>query len=177
MNSTTELLLTTEIPANSSVTYDSYPAECNSTLDTPRYALSDGQHLFIADGGNDRVLVFNSVPTSNGASADEILGAAGRHYQSGIRCHRFPAHADVACLGWDEDLYVADCFNVRIVAVAYTPEAAPVPYSGAVRNAASLNVYAVGNVVIGGTITAADTITITINTTDYTYTVLKTVTL
>ena len=40
----------------------------------PRYALSDGQRLFIADGGNDRVLVYNSIPTTNGAKADIYLG-------------------------------------------------------------------------------------------------------
>ena len=40
----------------------------------PRYALSDGHRLFIADGGNDRVLVYNSIPTTNGAKADIYLG-------------------------------------------------------------------------------------------------------
>ena len=44
----------------------------------PRYALSDGTRLFIADGGNDRVLVYNTIPTTNGAAADMILGEAGR---------------------------------------------------------------------------------------------------
>ena len=36
--------------------------------------LSDGTRLFIADGGNDRVLVFNHIPTQNGAEADIVLG-------------------------------------------------------------------------------------------------------
>ena len=173
VTSTTELIITVEIPAASSVAYDSYPAECNSTLDTPRYALSDGTHLFIADGGNDRVLVFNSVPTSNGASADEVLGQLGgtiNQASDATDSLRTPMS-----LAWDgQILFGGVCYNDRIV--AYTPEPASVPYSG-VRNAASLNVYAVGNVVIGGTITAGDTITITINSTDYTYTVLKTDTL
>ncbi len=173
VTSTTELIITVEIPAASSVSYDSYPAECNSTMDTPRYALSDGTHLFIADGGNDRVLVYNSVPTSSGASADEVLGQLGgtiNQASDSTDSLRTPLS-----LAWDgQNLFVADSFNVRIV--AYTPEQAAVPYSG-VRNAASQNVYAVGNVVIAGTITASDTITVTINSTDYTYTVLSTDTL
>src|SRR5262249_39695353 len=40
-----------------------YPSLCASTLSFPRYALSDGTSLFIADGGNDRVLIFNQIPT------------------------------------------------------------------------------------------------------------------
>ena len=34
----------------------------------------DGTRLFIADGGNDRVLVYNSIPTQNAAKADVVLG-------------------------------------------------------------------------------------------------------
>ena len=39
-----------------------YPTRCAATLSFPRYALSDGQRLYIADGGNDRVLVFQQHP-------------------------------------------------------------------------------------------------------------------
>ncbi len=35
---------------------------------------SDGTKLFIADGGNNRVLIYNTIPTSNGASADVVIG-------------------------------------------------------------------------------------------------------
>ena len=51
-----------------------YPATCVATLSFPRFALSDGTRLYIADAGNDRVLVFNHIPTLNAASADVILG-------------------------------------------------------------------------------------------------------
>ena len=53
-----------------------YPVLCASTLSFPRYALSDGTHLFIADGGNDRVLVYNTIPTKSGVAADAVLGQA-----------------------------------------------------------------------------------------------------
>jgi len=42
---------------------DLYPVLCAATLSFPRFALSAGQQLFIADGGNDRVLVYNQVPS------------------------------------------------------------------------------------------------------------------
>ncbi|MDQ2713017.1 MAG: hypothetical protein M3Y24_12455, partial [Acidobacteriota bacterium] len=48
--------------------------QCAGNMTFPRFALSDGVRLFIADGGNDRVLIYNTIPTQNGASADEVLG-------------------------------------------------------------------------------------------------------
>ena len=51
-----------------------YPVRCGYTLSYPRFALSDGTRLFIADTGNDRVLVYNSIPTTNGAKYDRNLG-------------------------------------------------------------------------------------------------------
>ncbi len=51
-----------------------FPPRCAATVDFPRFALSDGTRLFIADGGNDRVLVYNTIPTDSGAPADVVLG-------------------------------------------------------------------------------------------------------
>ena len=42
------------------------PGPCSASLNFPRFALSDGTRLFIADGGNDRVLIYNTIPTTNG---------------------------------------------------------------------------------------------------------------
>src|SRR5664280_2106047 len=49
-----------------------YPNYCNYTVSFPRFALAAGNRLFIADGGNDRLLLFNNIPTTNGASADMV---------------------------------------------------------------------------------------------------------
>ena len=170
VSSATSLVLTGNAGTNSSVPYQSFPAQCNSTMDFPRYALSDGTRLYIADGGNDRVLIYNHIPTSNGAAADVIIGQLGgeiNQASDSTDSLRTPLS-----LAWDgTNLYVADSFNVRVM--VYTPATPNVPYSG-VRNAASLNVYAVGSVTVSGTITAADTVTVTINGTDYLYTVVKT---
>ncbi|HZL55951.1 MAG TPA: hypothetical protein VFC21_02655, partial [Bryobacteraceae bacterium] len=51
-----------------------YPTRCAATLSYPRFAISDGTRLFIADGGNDRVLLYNTIPTKSGTRADIIIG-------------------------------------------------------------------------------------------------------
>ncbi|UCD55526.1 MAG: hypothetical protein JSV93_01640, partial [Candidatus Omnitrophota bacterium] len=45
-----------------------------NTLLAPRSVFSDGKHLFIADTTNNRVLIYNSIPTYNNASADIVIG-------------------------------------------------------------------------------------------------------
>ncbi len=45
-------------------------------LRAPNGVFLDGQRLFVADTGNHRVLIFNSLPASNGAQADVVLGQA-----------------------------------------------------------------------------------------------------
>jgi len=45
-----------------------------NTLSEPSGVFYDGQRLYISDQGNNRVLVYNSLPTSNGASANEVIG-------------------------------------------------------------------------------------------------------
>ncbi|MFA5778343.1 MAG: hypothetical protein WC870_02550, partial [Candidatus Paceibacterota bacterium] len=41
---------------------------------TPRKVYSDGTKLFVTDGGNSRVLVYNTIPTINDVSADIVIG-------------------------------------------------------------------------------------------------------
>jgi uncharacterized protein (TIGR03437 family) len=146
-----------------------YPGRCSSTMSFPRYALSDGSRLFIADGGNDRVLVYDHVPTANGASADLILGQAdGLTDVSSAATDRLQTPASLAWSG--TDLYVADIYSRRIL--IYSPATPSIPLQG-VRNAASQEVFAIGAVTLGGTINASDVVTITIGGTDYKYTVVK----
>ncbi|HET9870264.1 MAG TPA: hypothetical protein VFR02_07205, partial [bacterium] len=40
----------------------------------PNRIFSNGSSLFVADGGNDRVLVFNSAPVTSGTPAGNVLG-------------------------------------------------------------------------------------------------------
>jgi len=153
-----------------------YPDKCNATLNFPRFALAGGGRLFIADGGNDRVLVYNSIPTQSGASADLIIGQIGgtvNQASDAADSLRTPMS-----LAWDgTNLYVSDSFNRRIT--VYTLAATMLPYQS-VRNAASLDIIANGVVAIGGVINAGDIVTISIGTSltatpaAYTYTVKST---
>lgn len=147
-----------------------YPVRCGRTLDFPRFALSDGQRLFVADGGNDRVLVWNSIPTTNAQMPDLVIGQPD--FASNIvtdtedfftpnllrgapNTTRTPT-----ALAWDgENLYVATPFDRRIM--VFTAARPDVPQNG-VRNAFSRNVYAIGVMEFGGTITADNELTVKI---------------
>ncbi len=154
-----------------------YPVRCGGTLNTPRFALSDGQRLFIADGGNDRVLVFNSVPSANGQAADVVLGqqtmegnVSGSSFdplpQSSADSLRTPMS-----LAWDgTNLYVADTFNRRIM--VFTVAEPSIPYAG-VRNSASRAIHSLGAILISGSIQEKDKLTVKIGETEYVYTVIE----
>ncbi len=158
-----------------------YPARCYATLSLPRYALSDGTRLFIADGGNDRVLVFNSMPTKSGQKADVVIGQSNESDDIVTdSTNSFDPNSNVLraspstirtpmSLAWDgANLYVSDPYDRRVL--VFTPNLPTVPING-ITNAASRIVAALGAITFGGTVTAKDTITVTINTTDYVYTV------
>jgi len=159
-----------------------FPFTCGRVLNYPRFALSDGQRLYIADGGNDRILVYNSIPTQNGQEADVIIGQADENSDQvndatdtfGINANTLSSSPNTIrtplALAWDgTNLYAADPYDRRVL--VYTPGTGAVPVNGVV-NAFSLAVYAIGTVAFGGTITAGDVITVTINGTAYNYTVV-----
>ena len=149
-----------------------FPVRCAATLEFPRFAISDGKRLFVADGGNDRVLVFNSIPTTSGVRADIIIGQPDEFSDNtgdnpdGPTRFRPPRRSPGTA---PTNLFVSDGYNRRVV--IHSPGVQNVPLDG-IRNAASQNIYALGNVTIGGTVTAKDTITITIDGKGYTYTVV-----
>ncbi len=150
-----------------------YPEGCNATLSFPRFALAGGGHLFVADGGNDRVLVFNQVPTANAAAADEILGQIGGQVDQATDAT--DSLETPLSLAWDgTNLFASDSYNDRIM--VYSIGTNNVQYQ-AVRNSASFDIVAHGKITIGGTIQAGDVATITINGANYTYTVVSTDTL
>jgi hypothetical protein len=162
-----------------------YPAFCNYTVSFPRFTLAVGNRLFIADGGNDRLMVFNQIPTQNAQPADYIIGHLGG------TVNQAPDSADSLqtpmSMAWDgTNLYVGDTYNDRIT--VYSVGANTIPYQGVV-NAASLAIFANGSIAISGTIQAGDVVTInfggtastdsagnptTIGGVNYTYTVKST---
>src|ERR1035441_3477890 len=134
-----------------------YPLYCNSTLSFPRFVLAVNNRLFIADGGNDRVLVFNQIPTANGASADLVIGESPDTANStGIVTLASDAADSLRTpmsLAWDgTNLYVSDAYNRRIT--VYSMGANTVPYAGVV-NSASINIVAKGTITFTATIAPA----------------------
>jgi hypothetical protein len=140
-----------------------YPYACAATLSFPRYALSDGKRLFIADGGNDRILVFNSVPTRSGQPADEVLGQLNDNLvqdSDELRISAADSMRTPSSLAWDgSNLYVADPFNRRILVFTIGEEALPIT---GVRNAASRDIFAVGSVTFSADPKENDEVTIKI---------------
>ena len=51
-------------------------APTEATLCSPSYVYSDGTKLYISDTNDNRVLIWNTIPTTNYASADVVLGQA-----------------------------------------------------------------------------------------------------
>jgi hypothetical protein len=146
-----------------------YPARCAATVDFPRYALSDGQRLFIADGGNDRVLVFNSIPTNSGQAADVVLGQFSDQLVQDTN-DRISAADNIRTplsLAWDgTNLYVSDPFNRRVL--VFTLGDQPLPYTG-VRNVASQDIFAVGTIDFSADPKENDEVTLKIGETEYKY--------
>jgi uncharacterized protein (TIGR03437 family) len=138
-----------------------YPGYCNATLSFPRFVLAVNNRLFIADGGNDRVLVFNQIPTASGASADLVIGESPdtANFTGTVTLASDAADSlrTPMSLAWDGiNLYVSDAYNRRIT--VYSMGENTVPYAGIV-NSASINIVARGAVtftaIIASTVTTA----------------------
>ena len=94
-----------------------------STLSFPRAAGWIGQKFLIVDTNNNRVLVFNQTPTTNGASADLVIGQPN-FTSNGIvdtttgavsaRSLRL-AGSGATPVGSEEELIIADSANNRIL--------------------------------------------------------------
>jgi len=133
-----------------------YPDRCAATLDMPRAVLSDGRRLFVADSGNDRVLIWNEIPARNGAPADIVIGQLdfelNQSSDSGEprRVASTDSFKTPTGLAYDGlNLYVSDTYNRRVL--VYTPGDFNLPVT-AVRNAPSPSTYARGSVVFSGTV-------------------------
>lgn len=149
---------------------DTFPPRCAATLEFPRFALSDGKRLFIADGGNNRILVFNSIPTRSGQPADAVLGQITDQLSQDtedLRKSAADAITSPMSLAWDgENLYASDPFNRRVL--VFTVGDQPLPGTG-VRNAASIDIFAVGSVVFTTAPKENDEITLKIGDKEYKY--------
>ena len=168
--SATSITLTASASTQTNVAITSFPGRCATTLDFPRFALSTGTSLFIADTGNNRVLYYRNVPTTNTTppAADIVLGQVDEFADQVSSTNSLVTSAadstpTPTSLAWDavnKNLYVADPTDYRVL--VFSPAEPRIPISGVV-NAASRAVFASGFVSVGGTIRVQDTATITIS--------------
>lgn len=87
-----------------------------TSLNTPSGVWTDGQMLLVADTQNHRILLWNSIPTRNGAAADLVLGQSDfdtRESPSPPTERSMNSPSDVFYDG--DRLYVADAENHRIM--------------------------------------------------------------
>lgn len=88
----------------------------SSTFSSPASAVTDGTRLYVADGY--RVLVWNTIPTSNGAAADFVLGQANMTSQFAYH-NNIPSFNALATLNYitatTSKLYVPDSDNSRVL--------------------------------------------------------------
>jgi uncharacterized protein (TIGR03437 family) len=171
---------------NTTTNTPTYPFECEKTLSYPRFALADNTgRLYIADSGNDRVMIYKAIPTSNGVGADNVLGqpdfvsnvVSDQAYlitstvvsnNSSANTMRAPSS-----LAWDgTNLYVTDPYDLRVLYFSPGSPSLVLP-NDSILNAASQQIHAEGYVVIGGTVTKGDQITITISGAAYSYTTVS----
>ena len=123
-----------------------FPARCGATLHFPRFALSDGEKLYISDSGNDRVLIFNEIPQSHGATADVVLGQADfENIEESTGAASLRAPGALALDG--ENLYVTDPFTRRVL--VFTPAEDQIAQDGLV-NGAAFQIRANGSVFLSG---------------------------
>ncbi len=118
-----------------------YPRRCASTLNFPRFALVVDDMLFVADAGNDRILVYDPVPTTHGVAADLVIGQPNfvqLTESEGPGSIRSPT--SLASDG--ENLFVADPFTRRIL--VFTRGVDRIGPEG-VRNAAAVSIHSHGH--------------------------------
>jgi len=89
-------------------------------LNEPQGIWSDGTRLVVADFLNSRVLIWNTIPTSNGAPADVVVGQAD--FNSGDLPNPPTAESlnrPYSVVSDGARLFVADTFNNRVL--VYSP--------------------------------------------------------
>ena len=86
-------------------------AQC---LDSPRSVYSDGTKLYVTDGGNNRVLIWNAIPSVNQAAANVVLGQPDMNANDpGTSASSLANPQETRTYG--TTLYVADSDNNRVL--------------------------------------------------------------
>jgi uncharacterized protein (TIGR03437 family) len=96
-------------------------------LRVPHGVFLDGRRLFIADTQNHRVLIFNSVPTSNGASADVVLGQADFNTMSDLAASQTSLRSPTGVFSDGQRLVITDLGHNRVLIYNRIPTANNAP--------------------------------------------------
>lgn len=83
------------------------------SLNWPYGVFSDGQQLWIADTGNRRVLHYRSIPTSNFAAADQVIGKP--NFQERDYDHQDPIWPYSVKIGPNGQMAIADTQYYRVL--------------------------------------------------------------
>ncbi|KKT35320.1 MAG: NHL repeat containing protein [Parcubacteria group bacterium GW2011_GWA2_44_12] len=78
-----------------------------SSLFKPNGVFSDGTKLYIADTGNNRVLIYNSIPTTSNKSADIVLGQQN-FTSNGINGGAGAGSSSANSLNQPDNIFVSD---------------------------------------------------------------------
>ncbi len=89
-----------------------------NTINTPYQVTSDGKRLFVIDSGNNRILVYNSIPTANNTSADMVIGqpnftSTSANQGGSVAGNTLSTPGGVNIQG--NQLFVADYLNNRLL--------------------------------------------------------------
>ncbi len=95
------------------------------SLGNPHRVFSDETKLWIVDEGNHRILVFNSIPASNFASADLVLGQPDFTTNTANSGGLGPAGLDTpkAAFALGNRLFISDTHNNRVLIFNFPPAA------------------------------------------------------
>jgi hypothetical protein len=89
-----------------------------NTLSGPQNAIYYQGRLYISDYGNNRVLVFKQMPTTNGASADYVLGQpnfTSNSVNQGGAVSKYTMNNPWGLAAYNGSLFVTDSYNHRIL--------------------------------------------------------------
>jgi sugar lactone lactonase YvrE len=95
-----------------------------STLAAPQGVYSDGTRLYVADTGNNRILVWNRFPTASAQPADLVVGQAdfaGLLVNGGAQTAAASLSSPTAVDVVGGHLYIADSGNNRVVGFSQLP--------------------------------------------------------
>jgi hypothetical protein len=89
-----------------------------STLDEPVGIWVDNDKLIVGDYDNNRVLIYNSIPTSNNTSANVVVGQAnmtGSSANQGVSVTDTTLNKPHGVFAYNSKLYVSDYENNRVL--------------------------------------------------------------